>query len=87
MFGALNQAAGGRFGRPLPGVGDQAWLANADRTGIVRVGDHTVKLTVTGLPEPERAEALGPLLSLVAGRLAQAGQTRPFSGDAPPPAG
>ena len=69
-FSAINGAAGRRFGRTLPGIGEQAWLLNKDRTVIVRAGLTTVKLTVTGLPPAARADALIPLARLVAARLA-----------------
>jgi hypothetical protein len=69
-FNALNNAAGRRFGRGLPGIGDEAWLLNNDRTLIVRAGLVTVKLTLTGLPPAARAAALIPLARLVAARLA-----------------
>jgi hypothetical protein len=69
-FNAINGAAGRRFGRALPGIGEEAWLLNKDRTVIVRAGLTTVKLTLTGLPPAARAAALIPLARLVAARLA-----------------
>ncbi len=70
VFSAINGAAGRRFGRALPGIGEQAWLLNDDRTLIVRVGLTTVKLTLTGLPPAARVAALIALARLVAARLA-----------------
>jgi hypothetical protein len=70
VFSAINGAAGRRFGRAVPGIGEQAWLLNNDHTVIVRAGLTTVKLTVTGLPPAARAGALIPLARLVAARLA-----------------
>jgi hypothetical protein len=69
-FSTINGAAGRRFGRALPGVGDEAWLLDNDRTLIVRAGPTTVKLTLTGLPPPARAAALIPLARLAVARLA-----------------
>jgi hypothetical protein len=70
VFSAINGAAGQRFGRGLPGIGEQAWLLNNDRTLIVRAGRTTVKLTLTGLPPAARTDALITLARLVAARLA-----------------
>jgi hypothetical protein len=70
VFNAINGAAGRRFGRALPGIGEEAWLLNNDRTLIVRAGLATVKLTLTGLPPAARAAALIPLARIVAARLA-----------------
>jgi len=59
-----------RRGRPLPGVGDEAWLLNRDRTVIFGVGGLTGKVTVGGsaarsLPP----DALTRLAATVAERL------------------
>ena len=37
-----------RRGRPLPGVGDEAWLLNRGRTAVLRVGGLTAKVTIGG---------------------------------------
>lgn len=45
-FAALNAAIGRRVGHRLPGIGDEAWLLNRQRTVIVRVGERIVKISV-----------------------------------------
>jgi hypothetical protein len=37
-----------RRGHPLPGVGDEAWLLNRDRTVVLRAGGRTAKVTLGG---------------------------------------
>jgi hypothetical protein len=59
-----------RRGRPLPGVGDEAWLLNRGRTAVLRVGELTAKVTIGGsaarsLPP----DALPRLAATVAERL------------------
>lgn len=69
-FSAVNRGAGRRFGHTIPGISEEAWLLNGDRTIIVRAGPATVKLTLAGLPPAARAAALIPLARIVAARLA-----------------
>ncbi len=45
-LGGLSSGPARRFGRPLPGVGDEAWILNRDRTVVVRVGTLTAKITI-----------------------------------------
>ena len=67
-FSAINNAAGRRSGRGLPGIGDEAWLLNKDRTLIARAGLVTVKLDpyrlatgrAGGCPDSARAARRGP---------------------------
>jgi len=59
-----------RRGQPLPGVGDEAWLLNRDRTAVLRAGGLTAKISAGGsatrsLPP----DALARLAATVAGRL------------------
>ena len=59
-----------RRGRPLPEVGDEAWLLNRGRTAVLRVGGLTAKVTIGGsaarsLPP----DALPRLAATVAERL------------------
>jgi hypothetical protein len=59
-----------RRGRPLPEVGDEAWLLNRGRTAVLRVGELTAKVTIGGsaarsLPP----DALPRLAATVAERL------------------
>jgi hypothetical protein len=59
-----------RRGRPLPEIGDEAWLLNRGRTAVLRVGGLTAKVTVGGsaarsLPP----DALPRLAATVAERL------------------
>lgn len=37
-----------RRGRPLPEVGDEAWLLNRGRTAVLRVGEVTARVTIGG---------------------------------------
>ena len=37
-----------RRGRPLPGVGDEAWLLNSGRTAVIWAGGLTGKITIGG---------------------------------------
>jgi hypothetical protein len=37
-----------RHGKPLPGVGDEAWLLNRGRTAVMRAGGLTAKITIGG---------------------------------------
>src|SRR5262249_19848571 len=46
--GEMNARAARRSGRPLPGVGEMAWLINQGRTAVVQAHGKTVKLTVRG---------------------------------------
>ena len=56
----------------MPGIGDQAWLLNGDRTIVILAGPMTVKLDLAGLPPPARAAVLIPLARIAAARLAAA---------------
>jgi len=47
-LGGLSSGPARRFGRPLPGIGDEAWILNRDRTAVVRVGTLTAKVTISG---------------------------------------
>jgi len=47
-LGGLSSGPARRFGRPLPGIGDEAWIMNRDRTAVVRVGTLTAKVTISG---------------------------------------
>jgi hypothetical protein len=37
-----------RRGRPLPEVGDEAWLLNRGRTAVLRAGEVTARVTIGG---------------------------------------
>jgi hypothetical protein len=70
MTGSLSYRPARRFGHPLPGIGDEAWLLNRDRTVVLRVGEITAKVTVGG----SAARSLPPdvvpgLAATLAGRL------------------
>jgi hypothetical protein len=69
LLGSLTALAR-RRGQPLPGVGDEAWLLNRDRTAVLLAGGLTAKITAGGsatrsLPP----DALARLAATVAGRL------------------
>jgi hypothetical protein len=68
----LNTAIARRMGTPLPGIGDQAWLLNRERTVIVQVGAQVTKLTAS----KSRPGSLPALASVVAARLADAAPVR-----------
>jgi len=73
--GELNARAARRSGRPLPGIGEGAWLVNRGRTAVVRGGGKTVKLSVTGRPGQAPADAVPRLAAVVADRLAERSET------------
>ncbi len=62
---SLNTAIARRMGTPLPGIGDQAWLLNRERTVIVQVGPQVTKLTAS----KSRPGSLPVLASVIAARL------------------
>ncbi len=69
FLGSLTSLAR-RRGRPLPGVGEEAWLLNGGRTAVLRAGGLTAKVTLGG----SAARSLPPdavprLAATVAGRL------------------
>ena len=45
-LGGLSSRPARHFGRQMPGIGDEAWILNRDRTAIVRVGTLTAKVTI-----------------------------------------
>jgi hypothetical protein len=47
-LGGLSSRPARFLGRPLPGIGDEAWTVNSDRTAVVRVGALTAKITISG---------------------------------------
>jgi hypothetical protein len=68
----LNTAIARRMGTPLPDIGDQAWLLNAERTVIVQVGTQVTKLTAS----KSWPGSLPALVSVLAARLADAAAVR-----------
>ena len=69
-LGGLSSGPARRWGRPVPGIGDEAWLINRHHTVVFRVGVHTGKVTVSGAA----ARALPPdvlprLATTIVGRL------------------
>jgi hypothetical protein len=69
-LGGLSSGPARRWGRPVPGIGDEAWLINGHHTVVFRVGVHTGKVTVSGaaacaLPP----DVLPRLATVIAGRL------------------
>jgi len=82
--GRLSYGPARRWGRALPGIGDEAWQLARDQTVVFRVGGYTGKVTVSG----SAARGLGPdvpprLATAVATRLA-AWPSWPPVGDPPP---
>jgi len=69
--GEMNARAARRSGRPLPGVGETAWLINRGRTAVVQAEGKTVKLTVRGGSDQVPPGAVTRLAAIVADRLAE----------------
>jgi hypothetical protein len=70
-MGRLSYGPARRWGRELPGIGDEAWQLVRDRTVVFRVAGYTGKVTVSG----SAARGLPPdvpsrLAAAVAARLA-----------------
>ncbi len=72
--GALRGLSSGparRFGDPLPGIGDEAWLVNRNRTLVVRVGALTAKITIGAQGLVDTYSVLAGLAPTLAARLAE----------------
>jgi hypothetical protein len=69
--GEMNARAARRSGRPLPGVGETAWLMNRGRTAVVQAHGKAVKLTVRGGSARIPPGAVTRLAAIVAERLAE----------------
>jgi hypothetical protein len=69
--GEANARAARRSGRPLPGIGDGAWLINRGRTAVVRAGGKTVKITIRGGSARVPPGAVIRLAAIVADGLAE----------------
>ena len=67
----LNAWAARRSGRPLPGVGETAWLVNQGRTAVVQAEGKTVKMTVRGRTAQVPPGTVTRLATIVAERLAE----------------
>jgi hypothetical protein len=81
-MGRLSSGPARRWGRPLPGLGDEAWLINGHHTVVFRLGSYTGKITISGsascsLPP----DVLPRLATAVAGRLAAADTGWPAPAD------
>ncbi len=74
--GEVNARAARRSGRPLPGIGEGAWLINRGRTAVVRAGGKTVKATVRGGSARVPPGAVTRLAEIVAERLAERSEIR-----------
>jgi hypothetical protein len=48
VLGGLSSGPARRWGRAVPGIGDEAWLINGHHTVVFRVGERTGKVTVSG---------------------------------------
>jgi hypothetical protein len=69
--GEVNAKAARRSGRPLPGIGEEAWLLQQGRMAVVRAGGKTVKLTIRDGPAQVPPDAVTRLAAIVAERLAE----------------
>jgi hypothetical protein len=67
---SLSSGLAQRRGNPLPGIGDEAWLLNHDRTVVFRVGGMAAKITLGGsVARTLPPDVLTRLAATVAGRL------------------
>ena len=67
----LSSGPARRFGHPLPGIGDEAWLVNRNRTLVVRVGALTAKVTIGAQGHVDTYSVLFGLAPTLAARLAE----------------
>jgi len=82
--GRLSYGPARRWGRALPGIGDEAWQLARDQTVVFRVGGYTGKVTVSGSAARGLAQDVPPrLATAVATRLATLADRLP--GGTPPP--
>ena len=84
-LGGLSSGPARRWGRPVPGIGDEAWLVNGHHTVVFRVGVHTGKVTVSGaaacaLPP----DVLPRLAATIVGRLTGLDDQQPSPADRQP---
>jgi len=70
-LGGLSSGPARRFGRPLPGIGDEAWILNRDRTVVVRVRALTAKITINDRASVNTYEVVSRLAAVLATRLAE----------------
>jgi hypothetical protein len=85
VLGGLSSGPARRWGRPAPGIGDEAWLINRHHTVVFRVGNHTGKITVSGaascvLPP----DVLPRLATIIVGRLTGPDDRPPGAADRQP---
>jgi len=71
LLGAVSARPARHTGRPLAGIGDEAWLLNHDRTAVVCVAGLTAKITLIGRRGPGHAGVLCGLAAAVAARLTE----------------
>jgi hypothetical protein len=69
-LGKASSVPAQRAGRPVGGIGDEAWILNSGRTIVARAGGQTVKLTLSGRNSRDRLHLLPSLAALAAHRLA-----------------
>lgn len=75
-LGGLSSRPARHFGRQMPGIGDEAWILNRDRTAVVRVGTLTAKVTindrgVAGQRLIDQPGVMSELAATMAARLAK----------------
>jgi hypothetical protein len=75
-LGGLSSRPARYFGRQMPGIGDEAWILNRDRTAVVRVGTLTAKITindrgVAGQRVIDQPGVISELAATMAARLAE----------------
>lgn len=70
-FRGPDRAVARRPGRPLPGVGDEAWLLSGGRTLVMRAGPTQAMLIAMNLPPSECEPALTLLAQILAPKLAR----------------
>jgi hypothetical protein len=84
-LGGLSSGPARRWGRAVPGIGDEAWLINGHHTVVFRVGERTGKVTVSGaaacaLPP----DVLPRLATTIVGRLTGLADRLPDPADRQP---
>ncbi|HYB86976.1 MAG TPA: hypothetical protein VEC76_09010 [Streptosporangiaceae bacterium] len=80
-MGHLSSGPARRWGRPLPGLGDEAWLINRYHTVVFRAGAYTGKITIGGSAAAAVPPDVLPRLATTGiGRLAPADTGPPPSG-------
>jgi hypothetical protein len=82
-MGHLSYGPARRWGRVLPGIGDEAWQLVRDQTVVFRVGGYTGKVTVSGSAARSLAPDVPPRLAIAVATRLEAWPPWPPVGDPP----